>query len=490
MDNRALDIFSSKLGEQVFARAVDTVNEFGMADFLRGGVLVGFSGGADSVLLMHFLIEYRRRFFDFPILAVHVNHMIRGDEAERDERFSECVCSTLDVEFMSVSVDVPRLASEMGVGTEEAARIARYSEFSKIISGRDDISVIAVAHNATDNLETMLFNMMRGTGARGIAGIAPLRDNIIRPLIDIDKGSIVRLLDECGIAYVTDSTNLSDEYTRNYIRNRVIPPMREHFPAPERAASRLSRALRLDDDYITSVAQDFIVTHPVIHVSDFSSLHFAVFARVAMLLAAECGSVLEQTHIRAIYDRLDGTDFCISLPSRATFACERGVCSFAPCREDDRAELFFKLDCGVNHLSGFDADLVLSETPIDKTSLNVYKNSIHADLSSAIIEGEIYLRSRREGDSLFYGGHTHKLKKVFCDLKIPNSHRAKIPLLCDDKGVVWVPGLAVREDVPKGTAPAAYHVAIGIGKESADSSESIHTISEYRINHTRQENNK
>ena len=224
LSNTILDMFASKKGSELYERIVTTVEREGMSALIERGVLVGFSGGADSVFLACFLTEYRRRRGgSFKILALHVNHGIRGDEADRDEQFSKSFARELDIEFESRSVDVPSIAKEHGIGIEEAARNARYSIFNEIISSRNDIFTIAVAHNATDNTETVLMNILRGSGLSGVSGIKPVRDNIVRPVIAVSKEEITDILSEYGISYVTDSTNLSTDYSRNYVRNEILP---------------------------------------------------------------------------------------------------------------------------------------------------------------------------------------------------------------------------------------------------------------------------
>ena len=489
MDNRDNSLFSLDCAQAVYESAASAIDEYGMSDQLRSGVLVGLSGGADSVMLLHFLIEYRKRNFDFPIIAVHVNHNIRGDEAKRDAEFARELADSLGVEFILSSVDVPVMAKELSIGVEEAARDARYSEFARILSGRNDISAIAVAHNSTDNLETVLFNIMRGAGARGAAGIPPVRDNIIRPLINVSKGDICKLLNEAEVEYVTDSTNLSTDYTRNFLRHSVIESLRSVFDSPEDSASRLSRNLRCDDDCLYDIAHQYIAQHPTICDKDLAQLHDAVFARVIILLAHNHNCSVEYTHIRSIREHIGSGDFSISLPSGMRFVCERGSCSIQDDKRESRCDDTFLLTDGRIDISGYDADLYVVDGDKKEISRNVYKFSIQASLSSAIIVGMLHVRFKRDGDTVFYGGHTHKLKKVFCDLKIPKSKRDLIPLLCDDNGVVWAPGLAVRDDSPDPADKNSLSAILCIGKGDILSEKRAYAISEFRINTKNKENN-
>ena len=194
-------LFSSPEGKAVYDNACRAISDFNMEEDIRSGVLVGLSGGADSVMLLCFLAEYRKRTSHFNILSFHLNHCIRGAEADSDEEFSRRISEALGIDFVSRSVDVPAMAKALCKGIEETAREARYSCFKELIQGRKDLNTIAVAHNSTDNLETVLLNIMRGSGARGASGIPPKRDNIIRPLIYSSKSIIVRALDFASVGF-------------------------------------------------------------------------------------------------------------------------------------------------------------------------------------------------------------------------------------------------------------------------------------------------
>ena len=188
-------------------------------------VVVGISGGADSVCLLIVLIHViRMGKYNIKITGVHVNHGIRGSEAKRDEEFAKALCEKYNVNFKAVSVDVPKLAKERKLSEEEAGRIARYEIFNTIAAQYGyDTTRIAVAHHINDQAETVLMNMFRGSSLTGLAGIKPVRDNVIRPLICVERREIEAFLTECGEGFITDSTNLDNEYTRNKIRNTLIP---------------------------------------------------------------------------------------------------------------------------------------------------------------------------------------------------------------------------------------------------------------------------
>ena len=480
IDSRMLDGFFSDVGSNIYDEAEKTVNAFSMQKYIESGVLVGLSGGADSVLLLCFLLEYRRRHnLDFSIACVHINHGIRGEEADRDEAFCADLCRSLGVELIVKGFDVPSLARGSHTSLEESARIVRYSAFSNIIQGRNDICAIAVAHNMSDNAETVIFNVLRGSGARGASGINPVRDNIIRPLISISKADIISALDTAKIPYVTDSTNSSCEYTRNYIRHEIIPRLRRITDDPEKMLLRFSSNLRCDDDFINSFADSFINGRDEITNKELSGLHYSVFIRVLKKMASRYKGEISARVASDIYALLVKDNFSYSLIGNAAFVCERGVCRVSG-NSGSLVDYCFEGKEGVTHLDPFNADFVLSESAFEKTFLNVYKISIQANLSSAIISGSLYLRPKKDGDTVFYGGMTHKLKKLFSDAKIPASKRKLLPILCDDKGVVWVPGFGVRDDgVPKEERKNLY-VLLGIRPDDAADGERLYLGSEFR----------
>ncbi len=440
-------IFKGELGERLYKKVCEFIDKLSMKESIMKGVLVGFSGGPDSVFLLEFLNEYRKiQNSDFKILAVHVNHSIRGAEADFDEEFSRKYALGLGIEFISRKIDVPCIAAERHESLEEAARNVRYSVFSEIIQGRNDVSTIAVAHNANDNFETVLFNMMRGAGLRGISGIAPVRENIIRPILPITKSEILLLLSEKEISFASDSTNISTEYTRNYIRHELIPHFSRLSNDPEKMITKLSESLRQDNDFIESEARKFYIENShsgKISLEKLLPLHDAKKARVISYLAEQHGISLESVHISKIIELLPGGNFKISLPLGFEFVSESHECYIALPSENE--DFSFKLKMGENRFENFDDIIVVSDSKLGNSYSNVYKIAIQASFNFDIIDTELCVRSKSDGDSYRFGGITRKLKKLFNDKSIPPSRRKDVPVLCDGEGIVWIPGFDVRD---------------------------------------------
>lgn len=447
MEDKLSSLFQSKIGASVYRKAKETISKYNMLPMIKEGVLVGLSGGADSVMLLLFLLEYRKEVGNFDLLAVHVNHGIRGDEAKRDELFSYELARSLGVELLSFEIDVPSISKKTGLGLEETARKERYSCFDNIIRSRNDIKTVAVAHNATDNLETVIFNLMRGAGTLGLAGIPAVRENIIRPLISVSKNDILSALDGCGVRYVFDSTNDSCDYSRNRIRNRILPELKQLTKSPEEMAGRASELLRSDCEFIQLEAEAFLKKcNRSISKDALLALHPAVFGRVIKKMCEDSGCCgIEHIHIMKIRELLARDNFSVSLPSGFRFVCEYGKCNLR-C-EESSGQFLVHLSLGENKLDEYGTVVILSHKKDVEFSRNVHKIAIQERISSDIIVGDIYVRSKNDGDSYRYGGHTHKLKKMLSDRKIPRSFRDRIPVFCDSLGIFWVPGFSVRDGV-------------------------------------------
>ena len=328
------------------------------------------------------------------------------------------------------------------------------------------LQFVATAHNATDNTETVLFHMARGCGLRGLCGIPMMRGRVLRPMLSVSKAEIVEALNEAGQTFAEDATNADVRYTRNFIRRDLLPGLRKINPGSDTAISSMCIHLRDDLDFIEQSAEAWLERHDVttrVSASDLSALAPALARRVivAMYRAAGGTQMLEEVHIEPLLDmvRAGHTTFIQRFPGAICAYAERGRIVFsgnAPQAQMEKPSQ--NVEMGENHLEGRDAILILTPDPDylkDKPSI-IYKNAIKANLSSVTIHGSLYVRERTEGDSYRYGGMTHKLKKLFADRRLSSIPKNKIPVLCDDEGVVWVPGFAAREDKGKTEKRALY----------------------------------
>ena len=427
-------------------------------------VLVALSGGADSCCLLHVLREYSEA-SGCKLYAAHVNHNIRtkdySNEAERDERFCRALCERLGVELFVLNADVPAIAEQSGQSLETAARTVRYAFFADVMRERG-IKILATAHNADDNLETQIFNICRGCGTDGLCGIPRTRpfleaDGIIvRPILDATKADILDFCRENGISYVTDSTNLEDDCTRNRIRHNIIPELVSLFGTPQRAAMRLAATAEQDVDLIKSNARQFIDSNEGrLPVEKLAALHCALMTRVISLSFKEkyCVS-LESVHVNAITKLINTAkpESSVSLPCRARAVIRQGELIFeADTRDGGCAARKYnvELSFGINSLDGTDFAICVNAdgesvchapSGFDKYSEATLYYSGEATLSA---------RSRLEGDTVVDGGMHKKIKKLMCDKKIATVDRDSLPLVCIDGRIAYVPMCAVADDSKK-----------------------------------------
>lgn len=213
-------------------------------------VVVGLSGGADSSALLEALYLLKEQ-YSLSLFAAHINHGIRGEEADNDEAFAESLAKQRDIPFLCLKADAPAYAKEHRIGLEEAGRRIRYDYFESCAKG----GKIATAHTLSDNAETVLLHLSRGAGTKGLCGIPPIRGNIIRPLIECSRDEVEDFCKKRGLDFVTDSTNLCDDYSRNFIRNNIIPLFKKLNPGFERAVSRSAAIAAGEQGFIERAAQ-------------------------------------------------------------------------------------------------------------------------------------------------------------------------------------------------------------------------------------------
>ena len=219
-------------------------------------VVTGLSGGADSVCLLLVLCALRR-VLKIRLLAVHVHHGLRGAEADRDEAFCRELAGRMETEYLCVPVDVRGLVREQGLSEEEAARILRYKALEECLGSETDR--IAVAHHADDQAETILMNLARGSGLRGLGGMQPVRDRIVRPLLATGREEILKYLAEKGESYCTDSTNLVSDHTRNLVRNEILPLFTRGVNTQTAAhITAAGRMIREADELLRSLAVEYL----------------------------------------------------------------------------------------------------------------------------------------------------------------------------------------------------------------------------------------
>lgn len=371
-------------------------------------VVCAVSGGADSMALlwaMHLLKEK----LGIRLEAAHFNHHLRGEESDRDAAFVKDFCNARQIPVHMGEGSVQ--AGEKGL--EAAARNARYA-FLQSLSGK-----IATAHTADDNAETLLMHLIRGTGLKGLGGIVPVRENIIRPMLTVTRQEVLAFLAKENISYVTDSSNETDEFLRNRIRHHVMPLLKQENPSLSQNLSATALRLRQDEKALDAMAE------PTTNVMELRRMESAVQTRVlAKLLQGFGVKEPEGEHI----DLLRSVVFSENPSAHGVFPGNVLV--------GRRYDTIVRLE----ELPPLETYLLScpGETMIPELGMKVICRKPEGDGLLVRIEGQLILRSRKEGDTIRLSGGTKTLKKLLIDRKIPAWERNRVPVLADDTGIVAV----------------------------------------------------
>lgn len=429
-------------------------------------LLVAFSGGADSRLLLELTHEWAG-IVGAPVTAVHLNHGIRGAEADRDEQFCREVCAALGIELVCEHVDVPTLAAESKRSIEAEARLARYDLFARVMQERR-IPLLLTAHHADDQVETLLLHLLRGSGVRGLGGIPPVRKVpgglLLRPLLEATRQDILCECQRRGLNFVTDCTNEEDDCTRNRLRHHVLPLLEELTDrgVPQRAATRLCEAAREDDAFLTAEADRH---YDAVDDRGDGRLSLPALCALPPPLAKRCilrgyaqaagtgedgERSLSATHLRALlFLTATGRESSsVSLPGGWRGVISDGRLMFvpsepAPVPRDETVD-GLRLHPGDNLwcAGGYRFTITLEsiQAPTEPT---VGTDVLASAVFPATLPEPLTLRRRCSRDSILSHGMTKKLKKLLCDKHIPQSLRDAIPAVCLPSGdILWFPTVA------------------------------------------------
>lgn len=393
-------------------------------------VTCAVSGGADSVALLFGLYLLREK-LGITLKAAHFNHHLRGDESDRDEQFVCALCDRYDIPLSLGAAQI--LPGKKGL--EAAAREARYAFFATL-EGK-----IATAHTADDNAETVLLHLVRGTGLKGLGGIAPVNGNIIRPMLSVTRQEVLAFLGEYCLDFVQDSSNDTDLFLRNRIRHRVMPLLRQENPRLGENLSEMALALRADEAYLQVQAR----ARGDLDVSSLRQTDVALRRRIIENFLKENGvREPEFCHICAVDDLIfsQNPSACIQLPGNVTLERCYNTLRLRPAG----AITPVVLPCP-GELELGDLGLRVICTPAQQLIQSRDTFTVHP-------QGKIWLRGRLAGDEMRLSGGTKSLKKLFIDRKIPASDRPRIGVLADEGGVLAVDGIGVNEDRKADTLPA------------------------------------
>ncbi len=426
-------------------RAEETIKRYKM---LRSGdrVTVGISGGADSVALLFFLHSVKDQ-YGIILSACHVNHNLRAGESDRDEIFVRTLCQKLGILLVVASVDAAGEARKTGLSVEEAARNLRYQSLADAADG----GKIATAHTLSDSMETVLINMTRGTGLKGLTGIPPVRGMIIRPLIRCTRAQVENYCTENDLLYITDSTNLSDDYTRNYIRHHLIPGLYRANASFDQSFARMSDLLSEDEAELSALAEELL--------NDAASKDGYLLEKLdeagGALLSRTITHLLRQKGLPYDFRRID---LCVQLVRRKSGAVQitsgiylraaHGLLflqrdaekrSFSPVQVK-KAEI---ADKGVT-VEFFHGTICLTITDCEQTEnfQQIRKSLLKNALDYDKINDIVFIRARMAGDRLRIPdrGISKPLGKLYAEMGVPAVQRDDLLVLADRDGVIWAEG--------------------------------------------------
>lgn len=434
----------------IFEKTLSTIKKYNLIE--NGDkIVIGLSGGPDSVCLLH-ILNRLKEVLDIEIYAAHLNHQIRGMEAQKDALYVSQLCESLGITFFVKSINVPKYCKEKKLSLEEGARKLRYEMFFEI-KEKINANKIAIAHNMNDQAETVLMRMMRGTGLQGLKGIDYIRDNvIIRPILDIERSDIEAYCEEYKLNPRIDETNLENIYTRNKIRLELIPYMRDNFNSNiTESIVRMSNSLKSDNNFIEEEA--FKKFKEVVFINGYNleikldkyiDLHKSLKSRIirnGIKYVLGDTNFIDQKHIEEIIELEDKNkiDKKIVLP-RGLFVYRQIDKLVLTTKEIIFEEVEFSYKVPKNGFVKINEANILIET--ETMTINRYK-ALKKDKSSKWfdcnkIKGGIVVRSRKSGDKIKLSMGSKKLKELFIDLKIPKEERSRIPVLQDDNGILCV----------------------------------------------------
>ena len=392
-------------------------------------VVCAVSGGADSVALLFGMYLLKDK-LGITLEAAHFNHNLRGEESQRDEAFVKELCHRYDIPLHLGSGQV--VAGKKGL--EAAARDARYG-YLRSLNGK-----IATAHTADDNAETVLMHMVRGTGLKGLGGIAPVNGKVIRPMLGITRQEVEDFLGEWCLSYITDSSNHEDIFLRNRIRHHVMPLLKAENPRLAESLSAMALSLREDEVVLSSLGEKDTLPP----VERLKTMPPALRNRALEAFLKRSGvKEPEQSHIQ-LAEKLV---FSTKPSARAAFP---GGVTIA--RNYDRLEVLEQAEALPETVLPCPGEVLLPGYRVVCASAEQVVNT--EDTFTVCPEGELVLRSRRSGDAIRLSGGTKQLKKLFIDRKIPAQKRLQIPVLSDDRGVLGVCGVGADMDRRAAGLPA------------------------------------
>lgn len=418
-------------------------------------ILIACSGGADSVAMTEAL-RILSLLEQWHIFVCHVNHNIRGEEAQQDALWVGNFCHVRGLDFCIENVDVPSFAKEEKYSTEEAARILRYRALQKVAEEKN-LSKIAVAHNLDDNAETIVMNILRGSGLDGLTGIKVKRDNIIRPMLEISRKEIEDFCANNTLNFCTDSSNNERKHLRNKVRLDLVPVLKRYNPSVSETLCRLSSILEKDAILLNQMAFDKYNSIALekedailLPLEKLALVDKAFLPRIFSLTIKNLiidGTYINTQHLYQIQELLERgrTGAVLDLPNELKVKRSYDALVFST-KSDEQTQVV-SLEQVPLPVPG---RVVLPDRKIIRASIfrgskpRIVENQKSVIFPAYVAQHGLVIRPRQNGDVFQpsgMNGNKQKLKQFFIDNKVPQEERDNIPLVCDEEGILWITGL-------------------------------------------------
>ena len=424
-------------------KVISTIERYGM---LKSGttIIVALSGGADSMALL-FVLHTLKDYYGIKLIAAHVNHCLRGDESDRDETFVTDYCVQNSISIKNTRINVAKTAAQTHESIEQCGRRVRYEYFNDI--SKD--AVIATAHTLSDSLETIIFNLARGTTLKGLCGIPPVRDNVIRPLIECTRSEIEEFCKKNNIRYIHDSTNFDDNYTRNHIRLNIIPKLDRINPKYHDAVLRCSKSLLQDEEYLNNLSEVLVrdaQTEEGYNADTLARSHPSVRKRaLSIIVRQKSGVSPDNKNIEAV-DLMLKKEGALQIHNDVVVQVKAGVLFF-PLTENIELPWCYELTEKRYTLFSKTFEIkVINKKDLENIQI-VHNNILDNCFDYDKINGNAVMRSRKEGDSIRLKNRncTKSIKKLFNEYAIPIPQRNKVAVIADDTGVLWIDGIGIAQ---------------------------------------------
>jgi len=402
---------------------------------------VGLSGGADSMALFHLLYANKEK-LDIKLVALHVNHGLRN-ESDSEEVFITDYCKRLGVECVVKKLDMGSSAKPQGFSTEMWARKLRYEFFEA--EAEKYGAKIATAHSLSDRCETVIFNLCRGTSLKGMCGIPAVRGNIIRPLINCTRTDIENYCTDNNIEYVTDKTNFSEEYSRNKIRLKVVPVLKQINPKTELLIGDFSHEMEQIYTFLTQLS-DTLYRNSIslngFHLETIQKQDDVVIKFFLRNILDRYGC-LSKENINDILQGIRAGGFCRQLSKDIVCQIKNGYLTFFKPKVSVKEKNTEIVPVETGETAVFMGDeYIIREISMQELEKNkkIDKNYLNNCIDCDTINCKLFLRTRRTGDSFTFSDRkvTKTLKKLFTEDKIPLKLRDRLAVLTDGENVIWL----------------------------------------------------